>query len=76
VSTQLADAVKKQACILAGDPEQAIETLATLLPEPDDRKAALAIALGLFPASEALAPEVQERLKDIQTVLEISAIKK
>jgi len=74
-STELADAVKKQACILAGDPEKAIETLAALLPEPADRKAALAIALDIFPKGETLEPEVQKRIDDIQAALDISAKK-
>ena len=73
VSAELADAVKKQACILAGDPGQAIETLAALLPDPADRQAALAIALGIFPEGEALEPEVQARLENIQAALEIAA---
>jgi len=72
VSTELADAVQKQACILAADPELAMETLAVLLPEPTDRKAALAIALGIFPEGEALEPEVKERLRAIQAALEIA----
>jgi len=71
VSTKLADAVKKQACILAADPERAMETLAALLPEPADRKAALAIARGIFPKGEVLDSEVQERLEAIQNVLGI-----
>ncbi|MEN8246996.1 MAG: DUF3141 domain-containing protein [Thermodesulfobacteriota bacterium] len=72
VAGELASAVQKQACILANDPGQAIETLATLLPEPADRKAALSIALGILPEGEALDPEVKKRLKAIQTVLDVS----
>ena len=72
VSTELAHAVKKQTCILTNDPEQAIKTLATLLPEPADREAALAIARGVFPEGKALNPEVEERLEAIQKVLDIS----
>jgi hypothetical protein len=73
VSTELAEAVQKQACILAGDQDQAIATLTALLPEPADRQAALAIALGIFPEGEALEPEVKERLDDIQAALAICA---
>ncbi len=57
---------------LAGDPEQAIKTLATLLPEPADREAALAIARGIFSKDDPLEPEVQERMEAIQKVLDIS----
>jgi len=71
VSTELANAVQKQACILAGDPDRAIETLASLLPEPTDRQAALAIVKGIFPEREALEPEVQAKLEDIQAALGI-----
>ena len=69
VSTELAHAVKKQACILASDPQQAINALATLLPEPADRQAALAIARGIFSKEEALEPDIQERMEAIQAVL-------
>ena len=72
VSTELAHAVKKQTCILTNNPEQAIKTLATLLPEPADREAALAIARGVFPEGKTLNPEVEERLEAIQKVLDIS----
>ena len=73
VSRELADAVKKQACILATDPQRAIETLVDLLPAPPDREAALTIARSIFPGGEVLAPEVQACLKDIQGALAISA---
>ena len=73
VPTELSESVKKQACILAADPKLAIEALAILLPEPADRQAALDIAMGIFQEGEALEPQVQERLKDIQTALEIPA---
>ena len=69
VSTRLAEAFKKQARILANAPERAIEALATLLPEPADRRAALTIARGVFPEGKALNPEVEERLAAIQEVL-------
>ena len=61
-----------RSCILTNDPEQAIKTLATLLPEPADREAALAIARGVFPEGKTLNPEVEERLEAIQKVLDIS----
>jgi hypothetical protein len=73
VSTELADAVKKQACILTNDPDQAIESLTVLLPEPADRKAALAIAKGIFPDGEALDPEAKKRLKGIEAALGINS---
>lgn len=70
VAEELASAVQKQVCILASDPKRAIKTLATLLPEPADRQAALSIALGILPEGKALDPEVKKRLKAIQAVLD------
>ncbi|MCG6910550.1 MAG: DUF3141 domain-containing protein [Deltaproteobacteria bacterium] len=67
----LTDAVKKQACILAGDTESAIEALTTLLPDPDDRRAALALARGIFPEDEILDPQVQARLDAISAAMGI-----
>lgn len=72
VSADLAKALKKQACILADDPERAISSLASLLPTPADRRAALSIARGVFPENEALNPETKARLEAIQDVLGIS----
>jgi hypothetical protein len=71
VSSHLAEAVKKQAYILAHDPDGAIEALANLLPDAKDRRAALTIARGIFPEGEKVKPEVLERLEAIQEVLEI-----
>ncbi len=72
VSAELDQAVKKQACMLANDPERAIKTLTALLPDPSDRRAALAIARGIFPKGKALEPVVQKRWEAIQEVLNIS----
>ena len=58
VSARLAEAVNKQACILAGAPERAI--------------AALAIARSIFADDDLLAPDVKERLQAIERALDIS----
>jgi hypothetical protein len=72
VSAELAEAVKKQACILAADPERAIGSLVSLLPESADRRAALSIARAIFPENQALNPESQARLEAVQEVLGVS----
>jgi len=73
VSKELTKTVQKQACIFIHNPGRAIATLKKLIPDPDDRRTALAIARGTFPEGVALHPEVQERLETIQEILGVTS---
>jgi tellurite resistance protein len=64
------DLIRKQACILNSDENRAIAALATLIPEKQDRAAALAVAEKIALADQVINAEEEHLLERIRRSLE------